>query len=291
MESFLVSDSVSKLPSGSVAEKNVMVDIPSEQQPEAETHLRDAPKNLYDLPDKSEEIDPVKGTEEKSALGVFIPPNDETILPSDDEPTSLSVSEESSADGKDVHESLMRKTEGAKTNEQPLENHEKRLSLQGYANDIFAQSPPKAEGILGREEGRLTPKESLSSSSLNTEEENVELSAEVNSGISPGEVSCIMDEGPLEGALEGILGREEGRLTPKESLSSSSLNTEEENVELSAEVNSGISPGEVSCIMDEGPLEGALPSTFSEETTSRIGAKVIKSTTDLVLVLKILLVF
>ena len=128
----------------------------------------------------------------------------------------------------------MRKTEGAKTNEQPLESHEKRLSLQGYANDIFAQSPPKEEEILGREEGRLTPKESLSSSSLNTEEENVELSAEVNSGISPGEVSCIMDE---------------------------------------------------------GPLEGALPSTFSEETTSRIGAKVIKSTTNLVLALKILLVF
>ena len=128
----------------------------------------------------------------------------------------------------------MRKTEGAKTNEQPPENHEKRLSLQGYANDIFAQSPPKAEEILGREEGRLTPKESLSSSSLNTEEENVELSAEVNSGISPGEVSCIMDE---------------------------------------------------------GPLEGALPSTFSEETTSRIGAKVIKSTMNLVLALKILLVF
>ena len=111
----------------------------------------------------------------------------------------------------------MRKTEGANTNEQPLENHEKRLSLQGYANDIFARTPPKAEEILGREEGRLTPKESLSSSSLNTEEENGELSAEVNSGISPVEVSCIMDE---------------------------------------------------------GPLEGALPSTFSEETTSRIGAKV-----------------
>ena len=215
MES-LSRDSVSELPSGSVAEKNVIVNIPSEQQPEAETHLRDAPKNLYDLPDKGEEIVPVNSTEEKSAPSVFIPPDGETTLPSNDEPTSLSVSEESRADGKDVHESLMRKTEGARTNEQPLENHEKRLSLQGYANDIFAQTPPKAEEILGREEGRLTPKESLSSSSLNTEE----------------------------------------------------------NVELSAEVNSGISPGEVSCIMDEGPLEGALPSTFSEETTSRIGAKV-----------------
>ena len=216
MES-LSRDSVSELPSGSVAEKNVIVNIPSEQQPEAKTHLRDATKNLYDLPDKGEEIVPVNSTEEKSAPSVFIPPNDETILPSNDEPTSLSVSEESSADGKDVHESLMRKTEGANTNEQPLENHEKRLSLQGYANDIFARTPPKAEEILGREEGRLTAKESLSSSSLNTEEENGELSAEVNSGISPVEVSCIMDE---------------------------------------------------------GPLEGALPSTFSEETTSRIGAKV-----------------
>ena len=228
MES-LPRDSVSELPSGSVAEKNVIVNIPSEQQLEPETHLRDAPKNLYDLPDKGEEIVPVNSTEEKSAPSVFILPNDETILPSNDEPTSLSVSEESSADGKDVHESLMPKTEGTKTNEQPLENHEKRLSLQGYANDIFSQTPPKAEEILGREEGRLTPKESLSSSSSDTEEENVELSAEVNSGISPGEVSCIMDE---------------------------------------------------------GPLEGALPSTCSEETTSRIGAKVIKSTTNLVLSLK-----
>lgn len=228
MES-LPRDSVSELPSGSVAEKNVIVNIPSEQQLEPETHLRDAPKNLYDLPDKGEEIVPVNSTEEKSAPSVFILPNDETILPSNDEPTSLSVSEDSSADGKDVHESLMPKTEGAKTNEQPLENHEKRLSLQGYANDIFSQTPPKAEEILGREEGRLTPKESLSSSSSDTEEENVELSAEVNSGISPGEVSCIMDE---------------------------------------------------------GPLEGALPSTCSEETTSRIGAKVIKSTTNLVLTLK-----
>lgn len=230
----LPRDSVSELPYGSVAEKNVIVNIPKEQQPEAETHLRDAPKSLYDLPDKGEEIVPVNSTEEKSAPSVYIPPNVETILPSNDQPTSLSVTEENSADGKNVRESLMPKTEGAKTKEQPLENHEKRLSLQGYANDIFAQSPPKAEEILGREEGRLTPKESLSSSSLDTEEENVELSAEVNSGISPGEVSCIMDE---------------------------------------------------------GALEGALPSTFSEETTSRIGAKVIKSTTNLVLALKILLVF
>ena len=209
MES-LSRHSVSELPSGTVAEKNVIVNIPSEQQPEAETHLGDAPKNLYDLPDKGEEIVPVNSTEETSAPSVFIPPNDDTILPSNDEPTSLSVFDESSADGKNVHESLMPKTDGAKTNEQPLENHEKTLSLQGYANDIFAQT----------------------------------------------------------------LAREEGRLTPKESLSSSSLDTEEENVELSAEVNSGISPVEVSCIMDEGPLEGALPSTFSEETTSRIGAKV-----------------
>ena len=233
MES-LSRHSVSELPSGSVAEKNVIVNIPSEQQPEAETHLGDAPKNLYDLPDKGEEIVPVNSTEETSAPSVFIPPNDDTILPSNDEPTSLSVFDESSADGKNVHESLMPKTEDAKTNEQPLENHEKSLSLQGYANNIFTQTPPNAEEILGREEGRLTPKESLSSSSLDTEEENVELSAEVNSGISPVEVSCIMGE---------------------------------------------------------GPVEGALPSTFSKETTSRIGAKVIKSATNLVPAFNILLVF
>ena len=215
----LSRDSVSGIPSGSVADKNVVVILPIEQLHEAETHLRDVPKNLHDLPDKGEEIVPVNSTEEKSAPSVFIPSNNEIILPSNDEPPSLSVSEGSSADGTDVHESLTPKTEGAKTNEQPLENLEKRLSLQGYKNDLFAQTPPKAKEILGKEEGRLTPKESLSSSSSDTEEENVELSAEVNSGISPGEVSCIMDE---------------------------------------------------------GTLEGALPSTYSEETTSRIGAKVIK---------------
>ena len=204
----LSGDSVSGIPSGSVAEKNVVVIIPSEQQHEAETRLRDVPKNLYDLPDKGEEIVPVNSTEDKSAPSVFIPSNDEIILPSNDEPPSLSVSEESSADGKDVHESLTPKTEGAKTNEQPLENLEKRLSLQEYKNDLFAQTPPKAEEILGKEEGRLTPKESLSSSSSDTEEENVELSAEVNSGISPGEVSCIMDEETLEGALPSTYSEE-----------------------------------------------------------------------------------
>ena len=60
------------------------------------------------------------------------------------------------------------------------------------------------------------------------------------------------------------------RVSPRESLSSSSTDSKEEP----GEFNSDATPGNVSCVLEEATLEGALPSSSLEESPAYLTTKV-----------------
>ena len=128
---------------------------------------------------------------------------------------------------------------------------------------LFEEPSQKSEAAC------LTPKVSSSSSS-DSEEETVEFSLE-----SRGEDLIFGERGSVDEQTpdkcdppfeEPIQKNEKARLTPKVSSSSSSSDSEEEPEEFSAEFTLEVNPGDVSCVIEEAPLEGALAPNSSEGT-------------------------
>ena len=79
------------------------------------------------------------------------------------------------------------------------------------------------------------------------------------------------NDSPLE---EKTKEHDAARGIPKVSSSSSSSDSEEEPVEVTAEINHEVDPGDISCVIEQAPLEGALPSTNSQEAPALTTTKV-----------------
>ena len=208
------NNTVSTLPFNSRADKNAIIDIPDEQLPEVITHLNVAPKDRNDLPQKVDGVLPVDDgafavpvSEEDSANGKtasnsFQPSKDEKIVCVDDGSSSLSVSE-NSEESKTACDSLIPHTQESQTNGPTLEADEElelepghRDSLQGVTNRIYEQNPkgydPSVEELIQEsEEARFSPQESSTSPEIN-----------------PEEVSCVLEDASLEGALPSTSSQE-----------------------------------------------------------------------------------
>lgn len=269
-EMMVNTNTVSTLPSNSLANKNAIIDIPDEQLPEAIRHLRDAPAEPNDLPVKSDQISPLE-----------------------DGPSS--VSEENSSEEITSRNSLILHTEAIETNgeestEGPGRGEESAVGdrgwIDGAANHIYLQTPQKYDPSFKEldkksEAALLSTKESASSStsdpgSLEGLRRDEELAA-IDRGSMEGMNKHIFlpkpkeNDSPLE---EKTKERDAARRIPKVSSSSSSSDSEEESVEVTAEINHEVDPGDISCVIEQAPLEGALPSTNSQEAPALASTKV-----------------
>lgn len=208
------NNTVSTLPFNSQADKNAIIDIPDEQLPEVITHLNVAPEDRNDIPRKVDGVLPVDDgafavpvSEEDSANGKtasnsFQPSKDEKIVCVDDGSSSLSTFE-NSEESKTACDSLIPHTQESQTNGLTREADEElepepghRDSLQGVTNRIYEQNPkgydPSLEELIQEsEEARFSPQESSSSPEIN-----------------PEEVSCVLEDASLEGALPSTSSQE-----------------------------------------------------------------------------------
>ena len=194
------NNTLTTLPSNSVANKDAIINIPDDKLPEVITRLKNAPVEVKD----------------------DLPPKDDAYLPVKDSHTAVPVtegSEENSTEGKISLNSLIRHTEARDTNELTREGSPQgpksdeelvsryKFSIDGVPNHIYDQiseqvDPSFKELNKKSEAARLTPKErSCSSSSSDSEEESIlESFTEFDSEVNAEEVNCVLEEAPLEGA-------------------------------------------------------------------------------------------
>ena len=89
--------------------------------------------------------------------------------------------------------------------------HDKKVSVEGFTNRLYENTPDKPDPsfveIRGSDGARLHLEErrsstsSSSSSSSDSDVESVELSKEFNPVVNQEEVTCVIEDVPLEGAL------------------------------------------------------------------------------------------
>lgn len=280
-----------KKTSASTLPTNSIIDIPDEKLPEVITSLKDAPEKLNDdekstpVHAGSAAVHDYKGLAEYSAET-----NKET----------RQSSQQGSSCGEDEFPRYKVSIDG-------VTNH--TYGTYGMTPKEYA---PTGEVNKGSEAASFSSKESSPSTS-DSEEEAVELDSvvhpkneedsvdgktsldalilnteaiETNGTRREGSLRAVekqapeytrsIDHTPAGGSTFEKPNRESetARVSPKESSSSSSTDSKEDP----GEFNSDVNLGNVSCVLEKAPLEGALPSSSFEESPAYLTTKEVQPT-------------
>ena len=188
------NNTLTTLPTNSLANKNAIIDIPDDELPEVITRLKNAPVELKDdLPPKEDDSRAASSASEGFA-------EDNT-----DEKISLN-SLEVHTEARDTNEVTREGSPQERRSDEELVPRYK-FSIDGVTNHIYDQLPEEGDPSFKElnkesEAACLTPQEdSSSSSSSDSEEESVlESFKEFDPEVNSEDIDCIIKEAPLEGA-------------------------------------------------------------------------------------------